>query len=437
MDVERFLFGLRSRGVAPGLGPTRAALDALGAPDRRRPALQVAGTVGKGSTAAFAASILSAHGVRTGLFTSPHLVRFAERFRVDGVPVPGAEVDAALEDALGRAPWAGDPAAPAPEEARPLTFFEWCVVLAAAIFDRRRVEAAVMEVGLGGRWDATTAARADVVCVTRLDLDHTELLGETLEAVAAEKAGAVRPGRPVVTTDQPEGAARVLEASCRELEAPLLVRGRDFELVPEGESLRYAGPGLTVPELRLGLSGAHQVENAALAVASVAALFEALGRAPEPEAVRRGLAEVRWPGRLEEVRPGVFLDGAHNAVGIAALARALPAVVGPRGHLVFAVLADRDPVALLEPLLPWAETVTLTRAGGDRARDPADYAAAVRARHPRVRVVPEPAEALASARAEGLPVLACGSLYLVGALAAALEGRRTEAGDPPLVPQPR
>ncbi len=428
-EVEQFLFGLRARGVKPGLRPVRAVLDALGAPDRAVPVLQVVGTVGKGSTTAMAASVLQAAGLRAARFTSPHLVRYRERFVVDGEMVGEAALDDAVARVRREVPWAaGD--AEAPAGLRPLTFFEWSTVLAWVLFAAAGAEVVVLECGLGGRWDATTACHADVVAVSRIGLDHMGTLGDTLAAIAGEKAAAIRAGRPVVTVDQVPEAAAVVTARAAEVGAPLTVLGDQVSVSPAEDTDRftYHGRSLVADELALPLIGAHQVENAGLALAAVEALAAVRGLAVDASAMRRGLASVAWPGRLEEVSPGVWVDGAHNRPAAEALAAAVAErFPGRQVHLVFAVLEGRDPVSILEPLLPLAETVTLTMAGGDRACDPASYAETVRSRHRAVRVEPGPAAALASA---GRPALVCGSLYLAGEVRAAATGLSPDPGDP-------
>ena len=428
-EVEQFLFGLRARGVVPGLEPVRAVLDALGAPDREVPVIQVVGTVGKGSTTAMATSVLSAAGLRAARFTSPHLVRYRERFVVDGEMVSEAALDAAVARVRREVPWAaGD--AEAPAGLRPLTFFEWSTVLAWVLFAGAGAEVVVLECGLGGRWDATTACHADVVAVSRIGMDHMGTLGDTLGAIAGEKAAAIRAGRPVVTVDQVPEAAAVVAARAAEVGAPLTVLGQQVSISPADDAGRFAyhGRALVAEELALPLIGAHQVENAGLALAAVEALAAARGLRVDAEAARAGLAALRWPGRLEELSPGLWVDGAHNRPGAEALAAAVRAKwPGRKVHLVFAVLAGRDPVSILEPLLPLAETVTLTSAGGDRALDPAGYVEAVRARHPVVSVAQGVETALAST---ARPALVFGSLYLVGAARALGAGSGPEPGDP-------
>lgn len=431
-DIESFLFGLRARGVKPGLEPTRAALDAIGAPDREFTVLQVAGTVGKGSTAAFAASVLQEAGVPCGLYTSPHLVRFCERFVIDGQPVDDASIEDAVDHIRQAAPWAADSSVPPPRpELRPLTFFEWATVIACHLFEVRGVETAVLEVGLGGRFDATTAAGAQVTAISRLGLDHQATLGNTGAQIANEKAGVIRPGVPVVSVDQRGEALEVLERRCEELAAPFHLLGRDFDLVGS-DKLVFRGRKSEIEGIRLGLLGAHQVENAALALAALECLEEEGHFELMPEAVRDGLEGVYWPGRLQEIRPGLWLDGAHNPEAAGALARAIDPVLGEgEVHILFAALGGRSPPEMLAPLLPRAASIVLTEAGGERGIDPADYAAQLG--HAEVSVERDPQRALATVRARGGRTLVCGSLYLVGAITALLEGGAQQPGDPAAV----
>ncbi len=385
--------------MRPGLERIRRALDALGRPDRDLAILQVAGTVGKGSTAAIAAAILQAAGLRTGLFTSPHLVRVGERVRIDGVE---AEEHLLLErlEALRRAlPWA----AAAPAEGG-LTFFEWCVLLALFTFREAGCEAAVLEVGMGGRWDATSAAHADVVALTRIGLDHQRILGPDLVAIAGEKAATLRAGvREGVTAGRPGEALHVFTTAAARKGIPLRVLGRDF------------------PPRPCALAGAHQEENAGVAAAAAKALSDQV----DEEAVARGLSAVRLPGRLQCLGDGLWLDGAHNPDGARALADALAALDLAPVHLVFGCLRDREPERLLAPLLPLAETVSLVAVASDRALPPATYCERIAHRALRICTLDE---ALLP-RTDTRPTVVCGSLYLVGEVLARRSGRLQEPGE--------
>jgi dihydrofolate synthase / folylpolyglutamate synthase len=319
----------------PGLDRMRTMLAALGDPHRACPVVHVAGTNGKGSTASFAAALLTASGLRTGLHTSPHLWHVSERMRVDGVPAPAAWLDAAVA------------------RLRPLfdaqcpSYFEATVVLAFLHFAETGVDAAVVEVGLGGRLDATNVVTPATSLVTALALDHTDLLGPTLAHVAREKAGIFKPGVPAFTLAQPEEAAAVLRAEAAHVGAPLevvhdTVRLHDGTLTtPLG---RYEG-------VEIGLTGPHQAHNAALALRGAETLLD---HALPPEAVRRGLRDVRTlaglRARLETVqaRPRIVLDVAHNPHGLAAALAATTPPPGGRRTVLLGLMADKEVDAVVQ-----------------------------------------------------------------------------------------
>ncbi len=420
-DTLARLYALAPRGARFGLEPMSAACAAEGDPQRRLRVVHVAGTNGKGSVAASVEAIARAAGLRTGLYTSPHLLRFAERIQVDGEPVSDARLDAALARVMDAHPT--------------LTFFEVATLAAFLIFAEEAIDLVVLEVGLGGRLDATNVVeRPLVTAVTSIALDHTALLGDTLEAIAGEKAGIVKHGAPLVTGALPASAAKVVEACARgEGAAPLWRLGHELSHQRAGASLVVRGPRERSVVVQPALVGAHQDDNAAVAVgiawmlraATVGAqVDEAL--AIEDVAIARGLASVRWPGRLETiyVQAGALagtylLDGAHNEQGCAALAAALDARLEPAAAraLVFGTMADKPWAPMLGPLLPRAGTRVYVEpqasGGGRRATEAAAYSPL----DPHGRRAVNVADALAQARAcvgrEGL-VLVAGSLYLVG-----------------------
>lgn len=392
-DPHPYLSSLQPLAMRLGLERMERALDALGRPERRLRILHVAGTNGKGSTCAMAAQALVEAGHRTGLYTSPHLVRFNERIAVDGAPVDDPTLDRLAAEVRRRCPW--HDAGPDGER---LTYFEFATLMALVHFAEQRVDAAVVEVGLGGRFDATNAVRPLACAVARIGLDHTEMLGDTLAAIAREKAGIFKPGVPAVVTDaQPPEALEVLRAEAARRGAPL-------QVVPA----RYPGP--------ISLAGAHQQENAALAAAALRLLDGAGLRVP-PDAIGRGIERARWPGRLETVG-GVLLDGAHNPDGAAALASALRALHGPSPvELVFGVLADKDHRAMLHALAPAVRGLHLVAPRSPRARATAAYLPLARALVARTDEHGTAADAIACARraaADGGIVCVAGSLYLVG-----------------------
>ncbi len=401
------------------LGRTRALLDLAGAPDRSLPCVLIAGTKGKGSTAAFLASILHAAGVRAGLYTKPHLQSYRERIRVDGVALDAETLTVAVEqlrervaELRRRSPEAGPP-----------TTFEVTTALALAHFAHAGCRVAVVEVGLGGRLDATNAVDPAVAAITPISRDHTAILGGTLAAIAREKAGVLRRGVPALLAYQRPTAARALAAACRSV-------GAACEWVaplPAADGGTGAGESVVLGDrggarrVRLGLLGQYQRQNAALAVAAAGHLVAAGLPIPE-EAVVRGLEELRWPGRFEVIpgRPTVVLDGAHNDASAEALAAELRAYArGRRIHLVVGVNRDKEARAVLRPLLREAASAWVAGAAGSaRAMAPADLAALCR--HLASRPVHEHASvanALEDARGNadaGDVVCVTGSLVVVG-----------------------
>jgi len=412
------LLGLRRgeiTGMAPGLERIEALLAALGHPESRYTLVQVGGTNGKGSAAAMLAGILKAAGRRVGLYTSPHLVSFRERIRVNGAPIAEDAVADGV-DALGTLI--------AREDA---TMFEAATALALDHFAHEGVEIAVLEVGLGGRGDATTVGRPAVTVLTRIDIDHERWLGSTIESIADAKAAIIRSGTAVVSAQRPEARA-IIEARAAEAGVPLLLEGRDLrvearEAGVDGARIDCTGPGFRFTDLALPLPGVHQPGNALAAVTAAHVL--GVG---EP-AIRQGLARTRWPGRLSIVRrdPWLVLDGAHNPDGARALAASLRRMFNlehvRRVTFVLGVYADKDARGIIEALRPLAARFVLTRAAGERAADPAALATLVGPDTPLV-VTASVAEALSVAAAPPATPIVCvaGSLAVVGEALSSLHG---------------
>lgn len=393
------LYGQERRRDKLGLDGTRALLAALGNPERRFRAIHVAGTNGKGSTCAMIERVLRASGVRTGLFTSPHLVDFRERIRVSGRWADEAFLFEALEriEAL-----------PAGKDR---TFFEVATALGFLAFAEQRVEWAVVEVGLGGRLDTTNVLEPELCVITPVGLDHTEILGDTIEAIAAEKAGIVKPGVTVVIGAGMDPRAReVIAAIARERRAPVIEAER---LAPAGGAPTSAGPP--------ALAGAHQAANALTARAALA-LLGGFGLAIPPQVVEEGLAAARWPGRFEAApgEPRLWWDGAHNPQGLGALALAWrERGLADPAAVVLATSRDKPIGAVLDALAPLLERAILvaTRSRNERARDPEEISRAARARDLRVDVVTGVADAARAALKGAAPagrVLLTGSLFAVG-----------------------
>ncbi len=404
----------------------RALLERLGDPQRAFPSVMVAGTKGKGSVVAMAAACLHAAGLRTGAYTSPHLVNWRERTCVEGRPIGTDDV----VDLAGVVRAAVD--------ALPASFgipstFEVGTALTFLFFARQRVDAAVVEVGVGGSVDATNVLEPLVSAITPISLDHVATLGPTLASIAAHKAGIMRAGRPAVLGPQPADALVVLEETAARTGARLVRVGRDWTWRRLPEAPR--GPGAPTPieivdasrpadacRTALPLLGEHQGDNAAVAAAVVAELWRSLrgGELP-PTTLARGLESVVWPGRLQVLgkRPWIVVDGAHNAASAHALRLALDAFPRERLHLVLGLTEGKDVQGVLRELLPAADRLWLTRSQNGRALEPASLLGAASAQAPRrpVESLPDlPAAldaALAAAGEEDL-VVVTGSLFLVG-----------------------
>ena len=398
-----------------------ALLGALGSPERRFRSVHVAGTKGKGSTAAILHALALGCGLKTGLYTSPHLVDIRERIRVGRDDIPAETLRALVADAqphVERMRAAGDPP----------TFFEIFTALAFRHFADEAVDLAVVEVGLGGRLDATNVLRPDVSVLTSVSMDHTHQLGGTLEKIAAEKAGIIKPGVPVVCQPQPPEAMAVIERAARRAGSPLLTVGRDvtYTWAPATEMggihLAVRTPHAAYDDLFLPLLGEHQAANAATAIAA-AERAPSLAERLTPERVRAGLRRVHWPGRMELVpgRPDTLLDGAHNRASMERLMEGLAQHFPGRPLVfVFASAADKDIDGMLAVLAEkgGGAPVVFTRTDNPRAAAPADLAARFAGCGGQgAETAPDSRAALAAARQrtpEGGMVVVCGSLYLVG-----------------------
>jgi dihydrofolate synthase/folylpolyglutamate synthase len=372
-----------------GLEPMREACARTGHPERAFPAVHVAGTNGKGSVSAMVEAIARAHGLRTGMYTSPHLCRFAERIRVDGEPIDDAVLASVLERALSAGP--------------DLSFFETATLAAFFAFRDARVDLAVLEVGIGGRLDATNVIPAPrAAAITRIALDHTDRLGATVVEIAREKAGIAKAG---------------LEIALGPMPSP--VRAAIDEVAHANGATTFSVADAPLPA-RVGLVGAHQAENARIA----AALGARIGASAS--AIDRGIAGVRWPGRLERIGD-VLLDGAHNPDGAEALARYVRSLAVPpdRVALVFGTLGDKDWTAMLDTLAPLAETRFYVAPPASRsAVDPR----AMSSRH-RGEVTGSIDDAVRRGQSAAALCVICGSLIVVGQARALLLGLPV---DPPV-----
>lgn len=342
-QAVEYINGLGRFGSRPGLSRISAALAHLGNPHEDLNIVHVAGTNGKGSTCSMLASIFRAAGISTGLYTSPYLDSFTNRFGLDGQDITPDELVALVEDIRPIA------------EREGLTQFEFITALAFYYYKCRQVDMLVLEVGLGGRFDATNVVTPLVSAITNIGFDHMEILGNTLGKIAFEKAGIIKPGVPVVTTTESPEALRVIAEIAQANSSPLRVWGKDFYSSPssgdlDGQTFDYSG-WQNFQQLELKLLGPHQVVNAGLAVDIALGLHVSL----TAEQVRQGLRSARWPGRFEVMRtkPVVVMDGAHNSHGVLALCRTLDALIPNRKvRLVTGILRDKDPAELLKMLQP-------------------------------------------------------------------------------------
>jgi len=435
------LFARRRFGLRPGLEVEQAVLAELGHPERSFPAIHVTGSKGKGSVATMAAAILSGHGVRTGLFTSPHLASYRERARLDGREITAEEV----VDGLARVEAAADRLRRRQAVDRDPTFFEVTTALALDWFARNGAEAAVVEVGIGGRLDATNVLASRVGVITTVELEHTEILGPTVAAIATEKAGILHAGmRGVLGELPPDAAAAAARVAARE-GVPLWTLGRELtarrtELGPDGQTVSVRGPGFDLADLPVPLLGSFQVGNAALAVAAVARFLEVGGRTLDPLAIRRGLAGVKVPGRLERRArdPELLYDVAHTpgsarAVAVS-VAEICPLADPAASAVVFGCLAGKDVGGILDALEPIARTLVVVPVRSERAMPVSEVRAAAAGRFARVVVAPSAHDGVLLARAATGPdgvTLVVGSDYLVGELL-----RGPEAADEPDLSDP-
>lgn len=361
--------------IDPSLSRISAIMDLLGEPQLAYPVIQVTGTNGKSSTARMIASLLRALGLRTGLYTSPHLVDMRERIEIDGEPISAQRF---MEVAGDVAPFIATVDARADEEGgTPVTYFETLTAIAYAAFADAPVDVAVVEVGVGGTWDATSVCQPQVSVVTRVAMDHADILGDRIDLIATEKAGIIKPGSFAVIADQDPDAAEVLRARIDEVGVPAAWEGTAFAVLDRtvavgGQMLTLQGLTGTYDDVFVPLFGAHQSRNAAVALAAAEAFVGGGALALDPDSVREGFADVTSPGRLEVVRrgPTVIIDAAHNPAGAEALADALSEAFAFT-HLVgvIAVLADKDVVGILRALEPVLDEIVVTETDSPRRLD--------------------------------------------------------------------
>jgi len=400
------IYGLARFGMKPGLERIRATLRALSDPQDAVKIIHVAGTNGKGSTAAFLSSILTSGGHKVGLFTSPHLVAFTERIRINGTEISEDQVVTLAERVLCAAP-------------EGTTFFEIVTAMAYLFFAEQGVAAAVMEVGMGGRFDATNVASGGILSIiTPIALDHSQYLGDTISMIAREKAGVVKAGRPVVSSSQSAEAREVIRQHCRDMKSPLYQEGSDFCATWESDGLSYSGLNWKLHALQPGIPGRYQAMNLATALCA-AELLDQQGISLTTDCVRTGAEQASWPGRMELIAgpPRVLLDGAHNPAGAKVLADALADIPRRALILVAGVVGDKDANGILAPLLPAADSVITVCPAVPRGLTSRELADQCRALGYQAIAAGSVAEGLETAFNVAHPedlILVCGSLFVVG-----------------------
>ncbi len=413
------------------LTATRRAVELLGDPHLAYPVIHITGTNGKTSTARMTESIVRAHGLRTGLMTSPHLVSIRERIVIDGEPIAADKFVENWDDITPILDMTDAELTAKGEQ--PLTFFEALTVLALACFAEAPVDVAVIEVGMGGEWDSTNVVQSQVAVFTPIAVDHAKQLGNTVAEIARTKSGIVKPSSAVVSSTQTPEALAELERAAELTESTLAVEGTGFRVTSDtpavgGQLVSVQGVAGTYDDLFVPLFGAHQAHNAAVAIAAVESFLGRGSQALDEDVLSEGLAGATSPGRLQPIATGptVVVDAAHNPHGAAALAEALP-VAFPSGHVVAVVgiLGDKDARGFVRALKDVVATFVVTQPPGDRALDADAFARVVVDEVGDERVVVEPglAGALQEARdladdadAEDAMVLVAGSIVMVGAV---------------------
>lgn len=415
------MFSLHRFGIKLGLDTIGNILDGLGRPQDDFAGIHIAGTNGKGSVASMLATLLTNAGYRVGLYTSPHLVRFNERIRINGRMISDADVVESFE-AVKQVHF-GD---------REPTFFEYTTAMAFYEFSRKHVDWAIIETGMGGRLDATNVLNPEVSIITNVSLEHQMYLGHTLASIAFEKGGIIKPGVSVVTGVKQASAMDVITRIALEKSADLYRFKTEFKVRKNRTAgFTYFGMQHTWRDLHTGLSGSHQTDNAALALAACELLMDGTGRRPalsiDASAIRRGLEQNVWPGRLETVStsPLVIIDGAHNLAAVRNLTRFLSERInGRRLTCVVGILDDKSYQTMLRHLLSGCSRVILTRPKIDRSLAPEKLYAVAKRLVDDVRIIPDVPEAVNDAiQNAGTDDAVCiaGSLYLAGEVMAAIE----------------
>ena len=407
-DAVNYLYGLQKYGIKFGLSKTTNLLKAFGNPHKGRNYIHIAGTNGKGSVAAFIASILKETGLKVGFYSSPHLVRFTERFKINGAEISQNKAMELIEELR---------TAFSPEE--PPTFFEATTAMALVYFARENTDLAIMEVGMGGRLDATNVITPLVSGITNISMEHQDFLGNRLLDIAKEKGGIIKKGVDVITAATQSSVIRALEAIARDRDAPLWRVGKEIGYRTTTSGFHYRGLGLRMRGLRLGLTGMLQTRNAALALGIIERLVEK-GIAVSEKDIRKGLQNTVWPGRMQVVgtNPTILLDGAHNPAALRALARSIRAGFEYRRLvLVIGVMADKAIGEMMRAIVPLADYTIFTRPLYSRAAEPENLMAKAVPFGKPGEITPFLTDALTRAKEIADPrdlIVVCGSLFTVG-----------------------
>ncbi|AEB08893.1 bifunctional folylpolyglutamate synthase/dihydrofolate synthase [Desulfobacca acetoxidans] len=405
----KWVYDLQKFGIKFGLSSTTRLLTGLNNPQEKCRYIHIAGTNGKGSVAAMLSAIFTQAGYRIGFYSSPHLISFHERFRLQDQDITDDEVLELINQVRQVV-----------QDIELPTFFEFVTAMAFLYYSQKAADPVILETGMGGRLDATNIIQPLLTIITNIAMDHREFLGNDLRAIAAEKAGIIKPGVPVVTYVSQASARLPIQAASGVLKSPLYYGGSDFQVKGQGNGrFRYQGRHLTLSGLQTNLVGRHQYRNAAVALAAVELLQEQGFHLPE-ESIRQGLQQVRWPGRLEVVstRPQIILDGAHNPAAATTLMQALKHdLIYRRLILVLGIMADKDIRGILRRLLPLAQVVIFSRPRYERAATP-EKLKSLAANAPReTYVIDDLAAAIAQARRladQDDLIVVTGSLFTIG-----------------------
>jgi len=424
-----YLYGLQQYGIKFGLTSISRILADLGNPHRTVPCVHIGGTNGKGSTAAFVSSILGQSGYKTGLYTSPHLIRFTERIKINGCEISPRNVVRLTSIIRGAA-----------EPLERVTFFEFVTAMAFLYFAEQTVDCAIIEVGMGGRLDATNVVNPIVSIITNISREHESFLGSTILKIANEKAGIIKRRGILLTAAQQTQVRALFRKRCRHLQASIYELGKDFTLCRDNRnSITYRGLHHCIHHLRLGLQGEYQLDNGALALAAVEVLGQK-GFVVKDSSIRRGLSAVSWPGRLETVSrsPLIILDGAHNPAAIKKLKKAILELFHyKRLLLIIGIMGDKNIRAMIHEIVPIADRIIFCKPHMDRASATATLASMVkgtRAIHTEIENV---AQALSQALSEARPrdlICITGSLFTVGEAKEALSRISNTSQPPPFPP---